>query len=256
MFTEALNEPMIQQAVKELVKQGQALTVSVPPAVNTASVDLLEQKIQTLEQALQQKEKEQEIKLQQVQAEKNQLNSMLQQEKAENEHMSQQLKLCEQQVQQQQQQISQQSIELNRYHMNFGNVLAAYEQFQQLNASTKTALNNILKAETLETFIYCGVQYENIDPLWEAMKREIVEGRTMQFEQLDALFIFFLQAHNTIYSTPLFVRNQVVPGEMLDEDIHIRTATSSIRGPIQQVYFAGYTNAKTNKIVKKSVVFV
>lgn len=181
-----------------------------------------------------------------------QLSQLQKQEQAAQE----QRQYAEQCLVEQQKQTTFYADALRKLQQQFSNVLAAYNEYEQLMPTTKARLAGIVKADNMETFISCGVQYENIDPLWEFIKREIIEERLEDVEKLENIFDFFLQAHNGIYTSPLFVRTTVTIGELLDEDVHIRTSNSRVTGPVQRVYLAGYRNMKTNKIVKKSVVLV
>lgn len=169
---------------------------------------------------------------------------------------SEQRQCAEQRLGEQQQQTTFYAEQLRNIQQQFLHVLAAYSDYEQLAADTKARLAGIVKGDSVETFLYCGVQYENIDPLWEMIKREIIEERLADVPKLEAIFSFFLQAHNSIYASPLFMRITVTIGEPLDEDLHIRTSNGRVAGNVQQLYLAGYRNVKMNKLVKKSVVLV
>lgn len=127
-----------------------------------------------------------------------------------------------------------------------------YQIYLMLNEKTKDSLKGIFKGNTIEEFIYCGVQKENIDSLWEYIKKEAMLEN--EIENLEKIFDYFFRAYNKIYENPVFARNKTNIGEQFDEDKHIRVQTGKTSGTINLKILEGYYTILGNKVIKKSVV--
>jgi hypothetical protein len=129
-----------------------------------------------------------------------------------------------------------------------------YQKYVQLKPLTQDSLKRNIKSESLEEFVYSGIQYENIDSLWEFIKRETLEGYETDIEELKEVFHYFFHSYNKI--NPLFQLHNVVVGQAFDGDLHMRSKDSKVMGPISEIILPGYINTKTSKIIKKSIVRV
>jgi hypothetical protein len=143
--------------------------------------------------------------------------------------------------------------ELQKRKADYREVEELYEAVQQLSETTKNSLKGIFKGETVQEFIVCGVQYENISSLWDFIKNEIMEGREQEREILFALFQYFFQEYSKIYDTPLYKIQEVKINEVFREDLHIRALNSKISGTITDILLPGYLSINS-KIIKKSIV--
>lgn len=131
-----------------------------------------------------------------------------------------------------------------------------YSTYKNLPEENKKILKGIYKGDTFESFLYCGVQYSNIEALWEYVKTLIVNGNLENIEELRKIFKFFLKSHNKIYDTDIYMLQEVSLGDTFDEDSHMRGFNSKISGKINEIYLQGYINLNTRKIVKKTIVKV
>ncbi|GAB6100655.1 hypothetical protein JCM16358_25340 [Halanaerocella petrolearia] len=144
--------------------------------------------------------------------------------------------------------------EIKRLSNRFQGIEEVYNTYLNLSSKQRQALQGIFKGNSIDEFIFCGVQHENVDSLWEYIKREVIEGHEEGLTELEKIFRYFFVAHNKIYANPLYKIQEVETGEEFDEDKHIRGKNSKVRGRITDVLFKGYINLNTDRVVKKSVV--
>ncbi|MFD9628280.1 coiled-coil domain-containing protein [Peribacillus muralis] len=143
--------------------------------------------------------------------------------------------------------------ELQKRRADYREAEELYEVVQQLSEPTKSSLKGIFKGGSVQDFIVCGVQYENISSLWDFIKNEIMEGREQEREILLALFLFFFQEHGKTYDSPLYKLQQVKMDEVFREDLHIRALNSKVSGDVTDILLPGYISIN-GKTIKKSVV--
>lgn len=128
-----------------------------------------------------------------------------------------------------------------------------YDIYKHLEADDLISLKGIFCGNSLEEFIYCGVQEKGIESLWEYIRIKALNGGTI--DNLKEVFIFFFHAHNKIYKSPLYLLLGNQEGIEFDDNQHIRVGSDSrVAGKITQTIMSGYRNIITNKIVKKSLV--
>ncbi|WP_042462064.1 hypothetical protein [Neobacillus dielmonensis] len=151
-------------------------------------------------------------------------------------------------------QLQQQQVELQRYKDNYLNLEKVYTLFLGLTPPVRSSLRGIFKGNSLPEFLYCGVQGENIDSLWEFIKKETIENKETDLASLKQIFSFFFDAYNKIFDTPVFQLLKTAAGERFSEDYHIRGGNSKVIGVISEVLLEGYFNSITNRVVKKSIV--
>ncbi|MBU9712739.1 hypothetical protein [Evansella tamaricis] len=144
--------------------------------------------------------------------------------------------------------------ERNHYKENYEPLESIHNLFLNLSPNTKQSLVGIFKGMTIHEFLSCGVQYENLDSLWEYMKRETIEGSNQDLDSLNEIFRFFFHAYNKIYDSPIYEIQSTSIGQRFDEDLHIRGGNSKVIGEISSVLLNGYYNRINNKIIKKSIV--
>ena len=126
----------------------------------------------------------------------------------------------------------------------------AYEDFKNLSASTKKSLENILKEDSLASFIASGVQSRNIENLWDYINNELREGQNPEIKELTDIFANFTKANGDIYEL-----QSVSLGDEFDPQLHLRhNSSQGVSGKINEVLLKGMVNAKTKEIKRKSVV--
>ncbi|MFE4813676.1 hypothetical protein ACFQ9Y_21485 [Peribacillus simplex] len=143
--------------------------------------------------------------------------------------------------------------ELQKRRADYREAEELYEAVQQLSETTKNSLKGIFKGGSVQEFIVCGVQYENISSLWDFIKNEIMEGREQERGILRALFQYFFQEYSKTYDTPLYKLQEVKMNEVFREDLYIRALNSKISGNISDILLPGYMSIN-GKTIKKSVV--
>ena len=131
-----------------------------------------------------------------------------------------------------------------------------YVIFTNLDISIKNDLKGIFKNETYENFIACGCQKENINTLWEFIKSRISKDKYDQLDDLNKIFIYFIECYNSISNTPTLSIQTVEIGDIFDTSLHIRDQNSKSSGKITNIYLFGYQNAINKKIMNKSIVRV
>ena len=130
----------------------------------------------------------------------------------------------------------------------------AYEDFKNLSASTKKSLENILKEDSLASFIASGVQSRNIENLWDYINNELREGQNPEIKELTDIF-YFLFANFTKANGDIYELQSVSLGDEFDPQLHLRhNSSQGVSGKINEVLLKGMVNAKTKEIKRKSVV--
>lgn len=130
----------------------------------------------------------------------------------------------------------------------------AYEDFKNLSASTKKSLENILKEDSLASFIASGVQSRNIENLWDYINNELREGQNPEIKGLAEIF-YFLFANFTKANGDIYELQSVSLGDEFDPQLHLRhNSSQGVSGKINEVVLKGMVNSKTKEIKRKSVV--
>ena len=130
----------------------------------------------------------------------------------------------------------------------------AYEDFKNLSAPTKKSLENILKEDSLASFIASGVQSRNIENLWDYINNELREGQNPEIKGLTEIF-YFLFANFTKANGDIYELQSVSLGDEFDPQLHLRhNSSQGVSGKINEVLLKGMVNAKTKEIKRKSVV--
>lgn len=130
----------------------------------------------------------------------------------------------------------------------------AYEDFKNLSAPTKKSLENILKEDSLASFIASGVQSRNIENLWDYINNELREGQNPEIKGLTEIF-YFLFANFTKANGDIYELQSVSLGDEFDPQLHLRhNSSQGVSGKINEVVLKGMVNSKTKEIKRKSVV--
>lgn len=152
--------------------------------------------------------------------------------------------------------ISAQETKINKLNSQFSSIKKSYALFLNLENDIKNDMAAILKGNKIENFVYAGVQYKNIEAIWEYAKNRAVNGQIDGLDKLQNIIINFLDAYNMIYNEPIYKIQDVSIGDEFDEEKLIRGYNSKISGMVSDINLLGYVNVVTGKIVKKSVVRV
>lgn len=130
----------------------------------------------------------------------------------------------------------------------------AYENFKNLSASTKKSLENIIKEDSLASFIASGVQPRNIENLWDYINNELREGKNADTKELIDIF-YFLFVNFTKANGDIYELQSINAGEEFDTQLHLRhNSSQGASGKISEVILKGMVNSKTKEIKRKSVV--
>ena len=130
----------------------------------------------------------------------------------------------------------------------------AYEDFKNLSAPTKKSLENILKEDSLASFIASGVQSRNIENLWDYINNELREGQNPEIKELTDIF-YFLFANFSKANGDIYELQSVSLGDEFDPQLHLRhNSSQGVSGKINEIVLKGMVNTKTKEIKRKSVV--
>lgn len=129
-----------------------------------------------------------------------------------------------------------------------------FNQFKKMDIETLKSLKGIFKHETIENFIACGSQQENLEALWDFIKYRVMNGQITELELLSDIFRYFLEVYNETSDQQVLKRQIVKIGDGFDVSLHIRTPDGKASGKIGSVYLEGYLNAVTDAIIRKSIV--
>lgn len=137
---------------------------------------------------------------------------------------------------------------------NFKKDAKAYENFQNLSTSTRKSLENIIKEDSLASFIASGVQPRNIENLWDYINNELREGQNPEIRELTDIF-YFLFTNFTKANGDIYELQSVSLGDEFDPQLHLRhNSSQGVSGKINEVVLKGMVNTKTKEIKRKSVV--
>ena len=208
-----------------------------------------------------QKNDELYLQIQELQSENDRLHSEIKRLKnqlvlEENRHFESEQDLKE--IKKHNQILSEQlhQVQLNYSILNerFQHEINVFECFRNLSSGLKTSLSGIFRGDSLNHFLYCGVQKSNIELLWDTIKLRVIDGNVEEFEELNSIFMYFFNAYNSIFEKPLYELQSVNENEKFDNEKHMRTTSSRASGEVKQIVFKGYINTNSKKIERKSIV--
>lgn len=168
--------------------------------------------------------------------------------------ISQKLDIKDREIQEKNSVISYQELKINTLESQFSPIKESYNLFLNLNDEIKNDIISILRGDKIENFVYAGVQYKNIESIWDYAKNRAINGQFEDLDKLQKIIMNFLDAYNITYTSPLYEVQSVENGDDFDEERFIRGHESKITGDISNVDLKGYINLRNGKIIKKSVV--
>ena len=153
------------------------------------------------------------------------------------------------------QEISSIQIENEKFKGKYFNLEEAYQGFYKLSVETKDRLKNIFQTESIEGFLSAGLQWENIEGIWNFLKRKIIEGDYREVEILREIFIYLFDTYNQRFSMQLYTLINPNVGDRYDSDQYIILGTKT-DGNVIKVLLEGFVNNRTGKIIHKALIEV
>lgn len=144
--------------------------------------------------------------------------------------------------------------EKNFYEKCFSNIVKYYKKYSELDSVIKQELNSVIKSDSPELFFASGIQWENIEALWQFISYKFSDYSKSNSDILIDIFRYFFEKYNEIYN--LYEMMTVNIGDEFDEDFHTRGNNSRVSGNISEIILPGYKNIRNHKIVQKSIVRV
>lgn len=129
-----------------------------------------------------------------------------------------------------------------------------YEKFLNLSSQTKDSLKNVLKSESITTFISFGVQAKNIENLWDYINNELKEGKNIDIKNLIEIFYFLFKNYTNANSNIYELQDVNIGDEFDDQRFLMHNSSTNTSGNIKEVILRGIVNSKTKEIKRKSIV--
>lgn len=135
----------------------------------------------------------------------------------------------------------------------YGQLDHYYQMYLGLGDEIHRNLGRILSAAGPEDFLCWGVQWGNIEMLWESMDTGLSRGQYTEeaFGALEEIFDYFFELHRNMTGT--YERLDTKAGEEFDSRFHKRSGDSQASGRISRVLLRGYRGI-TNKKIQPSIV--
>lgn len=143
---------------------------------------------------------------------------------------------------------------LDFYREQFENQIKVYSLYKNLSPRAIKSLENIFKGDSIDLFMACGIQEDNINSLWYYIKNEIIEERDEDIEKLKFIFEYFFNLY--IVPNDYYTSQEIKIGDKFDTSIHIAHSRGKSSGEVKEVLLRGYLNKNTKKIINKSLVLV
>ena len=150
-------------------------------------------------------------------------------------------------------------IKLKEFKAQFEKSVNLFNKYKNLSEDTLYSLENVFLIRDFSSFLYCGVQYDNIEALWDFIKSEINRNKSNKdIKVLKEIFYYFFDAHNKIYDSPKYelLKYETEIGDNFDDDFHIRGNNSKPSGEIREILLYGYKIINNDRVMKKSVVII
>lgn len=129
-----------------------------------------------------------------------------------------------------------------------------YEKFLNLSSPTKDSLKNVLKSESITTFISFGVQAKNIENFWDYINNELKEGKNIDIKNLIEIFYFLFKNYTNANSNIYELQDVNIGDEFDDQHFLMHNSSTNTSGNIKEVILRGIVNSKTKEIKRKSIV--
>lgn len=144
---------------------------------------------------------------------------------------------------------------LGGYRESFEEDLRIHNAYLDFSAETKASLSGIFKDTSTQGLIACGIQEANIANLWDYAKNEVVHGKNPDEQKLVTFFNLLFKRFALAF--PAYQLETGLVGQEFDNQMHVKHQRSTVSsGTIKNVCLPGYTNTRTGKPIKPSVVML
>ena len=140
------------------------------------------------------------------------------------------------------------------YENRYGELEEIYAIFTALTEDTLNRLDNVFEKKDFLSFFKAGVQWENIEGLWNCARRKVIEENEIDTEHLIMIFLFFFSVYNNSSNVADYYIIQPVVGEKYNRERHSILGTET-DGYVKQVRLPGYSDKK-GKVIGKALIKV
>lgn len=154
--------------------------------------------------------------------------------------------------------LEQQKNQLEHFAENYSEIETAYNSYKNLSDKTKFALEGIFGENPSPTnFLSGALQDGHLESLFDYVATAI-NNHSEQYEIdiLSGLFDFAFDAVNGGRREKIFARLETSAGDNFDGETMRKTSDSSQSGAVKNILLVGYKYIRTDKVVRKSLVFV
>lgn len=145
-----------------------------------------------------------------------------------------------------------QKTSLSAYALRYANIENFYHLYRSLDISVHQALAHTLSADSPELFFAYGIQWNSIKGLWDFISTKLNVYDKSKIETLTKIWDYFFRLYAQISQE--YERLSANAGQQFDEELHQRSADSSVsHSEVSEVLLQGYRN-KRNQEIKKSIV--
>lgn len=137
----------------------------------------------------------------------------------------------------------------------YNDIIRAYECFISLSHETRVRISNIYVSENLKSFLAASMQWENIEGLWNYIKRNVIEGDYLDFDYLHRIFVYLFDIYTSQSVESNYKLINPLVGTRYDSDKHIIMGTKT-DGFISKVLLEGIENTKTKRLIGKAIIEV
>lgn len=142
----------------------------------------------------------------------------------------------------------------NEMQNGFKSIIEAYDAFLSLGGQTKDRLRNIFVSDTLESFISACFDWDNVEGIWNYVKREVIEKSDVEMDNLHRIFRFMFQGYNARYREAQYVLISPVAGTKYNSEEQVILGIKT-DGTISKVCLEGYRKPD-GKVICKALVEV
>lgn len=142
----------------------------------------------------------------------------------------------------------------NEMQNSYKSIIEAYNAFLSLGNQTKERLRNIFVSDTLESFISACFDWDNVEGIWNYVKREVIEKSNAEVDSLHRIFRFMFQGYNARYREAQYVLISPAAGTKYDSEEQVILGIKT-DGTINKVCLEGYRKPN-GKVICKALVEV
>lgn len=143
--------------------------------------------------------------------------------------------------------------QMQTYENSYRELESIYRMYNSLNEELHRGLERVLCADSAELFLAWGIQWENLEALWDFLSYCVRDLEEEERNSLCKVFDYLFEVYQKVNLCYERLNTQV--GDEFDEDIHTRGYNSAVGGRITKVLLQGYRGIRKDKI-KKSIVLI